>query len=251
VPRDANGTYTLPETYEAAIGAVTDEDDHNLPLLDIADELTASVPRAGTAAMTQNLPMGDNKITGMANGTSSTHAVTKSQLDSAFPPDTYVGITGNETIAGVKTFDSHPVGPDTDPTSSLEFARKSYVDARVLDTDAAHNTGTEGIAGVKTFSDIPLGPGSNPSTDNQAARKAYADTKVPIPTSSAFPIGFWGRSRILQPRLRVLSRATARRRCWPTCRWGRRKSPGLRTARPRRMRSRKRNSTPLRRVRIL
>lgn len=37
--------------------------------------------------------------------------------------------TGDETINGIKTFGSIPVGPANDPTSDNQFVRKAYVDA--------------------------------------------------------------------------------------------------------------------------
>lgn len=40
----------------------------------------------------------------------------------------YVETTGDETILGVKTFDSIPVGPASDPTTATQLTRKSYVD---------------------------------------------------------------------------------------------------------------------------
>jgi len=41
----------------------------------------------------------------------------------------YVATSGNQTIAGVKTFSSIPVGPASDPTTNNQLARKAYVDA--------------------------------------------------------------------------------------------------------------------------
>lgn len=41
---------------------------------------------------------------------------------------TAVLLTGDQTVAGVKTFTSIPVGPAADPTTDNQFARKSYVD---------------------------------------------------------------------------------------------------------------------------
>lgn len=40
-----------------------------------------------------------------------------------------VNTTGNQTISGVKTFSSFPVGPNANPTTALQFANKQYVDA--------------------------------------------------------------------------------------------------------------------------
>jgi hypothetical protein len=40
----------------------------------------------------------------------------------------YVGLTGNETIAGIKTFSSFPLTPSSAPTSDYQAANKKYVD---------------------------------------------------------------------------------------------------------------------------
>lgn len=39
-----------------------------------------------------------------------------------------VGLTGNETVAGIKTFSSFPVTPSSAPTANYEVANKKYVD---------------------------------------------------------------------------------------------------------------------------
>ena len=43
-----------------------------------------------------------------------------------------VGLTGNETVAGVKTFSSFPVTPSSAPTTDYQVANKLYVDTRVI-----------------------------------------------------------------------------------------------------------------------
>ena len=40
----------------------------------------------------------------------------------------YVGLTGDETVAGVKTFSSFPVTPSSAPSSDYQVANKKYVD---------------------------------------------------------------------------------------------------------------------------
>lgn len=98
-------------------------------------------------------------------------AATKQYVDAG--DATAVKLTGDQTVAGIKTFSSIPVLPASSPTTANQATRKQYVD----DLDAANVklTGAQTVAGVKTFSSIPVGPASNPTTDNQLSRKAYVD----------------------------------------------------------------------------
>lgn len=80
-----------------------------------------------------------------------------------------VSTTGNETIAGIKTFSSSPIVPA--PTSDLQAATKKYADD--LNNTAVHKTGAETVAGVKTFSSSPIVP--TPTSDTQATTKKYVD----------------------------------------------------------------------------
>ena len=68
----------------------------------------------------------------------------------------FVNKTGDETIAGVKTFTSSPVVPT--PTSSDNSTRvsttafvKTAVSSKADDNSAVHKTGDETITGLKTF----------------------------------------------------------------------------------------------------
>ncbi|HGQ6590426.1 TPA: hypothetical protein ACL006_000939 [Campylobacter coli] len=119
--------------------------------------------------------------------------------------------TGDETIAGVKTFSAPPVSA-TNPTANNQVANKSYVDtvgnskvalsgnqtiagvktfssSIVIPNATANNhatnlgqlnskvakTGDETIAGIKTFSAPPVSA-TNPTANNQVANKSYVDT---------------------------------------------------------------------------
>ena len=71
---------------------------------------------------------------------------------------TVVHKTGDEVIAGVKTFSSPPAVP---PDSFSENAIAGLVEdlaAKSDDTNVVHKTGPETIAGVKTFSSAPVVP---------------------------------------------------------------------------------------------
>ncbi|WP_060800812.1 coiled-coil domain-containing protein [Campylobacter coli] len=82
-----------------------------------------------------------------------------------------VAKTGDETIAGVKTFSVPPVSA-TNPTANNQVANKSYVDT--VGNSKVALSGNQTIAGVKTFS-VPPMCGANPTQDAQLARKWYVD----------------------------------------------------------------------------
>ncbi|EPJ0754618.1 hypothetical protein ACS14E_000274 [Campylobacter coli] len=82
-----------------------------------------------------------------------------------------VALSGNETIAGIKTFSVPPVSA-TNPTANNQVANKSYVDT--VGNSKVAKTGDETIAGVKTFNAAPV-CSANPTQDAQLARKWYVD----------------------------------------------------------------------------
>ncbi|EGA8551193.1 hypothetical protein [Campylobacter coli] len=82
-----------------------------------------------------------------------------------------VAKTGDETIAGVKTFSVPPVSA-TNPTANNQVANKSYVDT--VGNSKVALSGNQTIAGVKTFNAAPV-CGANPTQDAQLARKWYVD----------------------------------------------------------------------------
>ncbi|ELW5233581.1 hypothetical protein QL831_001341 [Campylobacter coli] len=82
-----------------------------------------------------------------------------------------VALSGNQTIAGVKTFSVPPVSA-TNPTANNQVANKSYVDT--VGNSKVSLNGNQTIAGVKTFNAAPV-CGANPTEDTQLARKWYVD----------------------------------------------------------------------------
>ncbi|EAI7747605.1 hypothetical protein CNW75_07980 [Campylobacter coli] len=82
-----------------------------------------------------------------------------------------VALSGNQTIAGIKTFSVPPVSA-TNPTANNQVANKSYVDT--VGNSKVALSGNQTIAGVKTFSAPPV-CGANPTQDAQLARKWYVD----------------------------------------------------------------------------
>ncbi|EIZ8408841.1 hypothetical protein MQX10_000637 [Campylobacter coli] len=104
----------------------------------------------------------DTKITEQINGA-------KTELNSKI--DNKVTKTGDETIAGIKTFSVPPVSA-TKPTANNQVANKSYVDT--VGNSKVALSGNQTIAGVKTFNAAPV-CGANPTQDAQLARKWYVD----------------------------------------------------------------------------
>ncbi|EAK6453754.1 hypothetical protein B6P43_05720 [Campylobacter coli] len=99
----------------------------------------------------------DTKITQQINGA-------KTELNSKI--DNKVTKTGNETIAGVKTFSSSIVIPNA--TANNHATNLGQLNGKVA------KTGNETIAGVKTFS-VPPVSATNPTANNQVANKSYVD----------------------------------------------------------------------------
>ncbi|HDU9143080.1 TPA: hypothetical protein RHA74_001813 [Campylobacter jejuni] len=82
-----------------------------------------------------------------------------------------VAKTGDETIAGIKTFSVPPVSA-TNPTANNQVANKSYVDT--VGNSKVALSGNQTIAGIKTFNAAPV-CSANPTEDTQLARKWYVD----------------------------------------------------------------------------
>ncbi|EGC9982185.1 hypothetical protein GL517_00680 [Campylobacter coli] len=82
-----------------------------------------------------------------------------------------VAKTGDETIAGIKTFSTPPVS-ETNPTANNQVANKSYVDT--VGNSKVALSGNQTIAGIKTFNAAPV-CSANPTEDTQLARKWYVD----------------------------------------------------------------------------
>lgn len=80
----SSGTYSLPAGQPVVNGTVIDATVFNTLTTDIANELTNSLPRDGTAPPTANLPMGNFKITGLANGTVATDAAAFGQIPTSY-----------------------------------------------------------------------------------------------------------------------------------------------------------------------
>lgn len=72
MPRNSSGVYSLPDGYRAATGETILASQHNPPLEDVAQALTGSVPRNGSAPMTAPHKAADGDATSPGYGFNST-----------------------------------------------------------------------------------------------------------------------------------------------------------------------------------
>ncbi|EOH2621634.1 hypothetical protein ACLWXD_001462 [Campylobacter coli] len=126
------------------------------------NEIDAKANEYDIANINAQVQAMDTKITEQINGA-------KTELNSKI--DNKVTKTGDETIAGVKTFSVPPVSA-TNPTANNQVANKSYVDT--VGNSKVSLNGNQTIAGVKTFNAAPV-CSANPTEDAQLARKWYVD----------------------------------------------------------------------------
>lgn len=80
MPRASDGSYSLPPGTLVSTGDTVLVSQHNPAMGDIAASLTNSLDRDGKGGMRASLPMGGNRITGLAEGTADDDAVTVAQL---------------------------------------------------------------------------------------------------------------------------------------------------------------------------
>jgi microcystin-dependent protein len=83
LPRDSQGTYSLPSGTLVNTGDTILVNQHNPAMQDIATSLSNSLDRDGKGGMRADLPMGGNRITNLADGVDAQDAATVAQLSAA------------------------------------------------------------------------------------------------------------------------------------------------------------------------
>lgn len=106
--RNGSGVYNLPAGQPVVTGTVISASVQNTLMQDVANALTTSLATDGQTAMSANLPMGNNKITGLLSGVAPGDAVNLSQLTT--------GLAGSVT----QTFS---VAPATLSTQAPQFGQ--------------------------------------------------------------------------------------------------------------------------------
>lgn len=101
MPFDGSGNYTPPSPeYPVVSGTPILAADWNAIIADIATALSGVITRDGQSPPSASIPMGSQKITGLAPGTASTDAVNLSQLQQFVPPGVMMDYAGAAAPTG-------------------------------------------------------------------------------------------------------------------------------------------------------
>lgn len=143
----SSGTYSLPAGQPVVAGTTISDTVFNTLMADIANEITNSIPRDGTAPPTANLPMGNFKITGLGNGTLATDAAAFGQLTATNTVNTPAGNIAATTVqAALNELDTEKakIGANSDITSLTAVT-------------TINRTGGTSINGTNTNDDAAIG----------------------------------------------------------------------------------------------
>lgn len=115
--RNGSGTYSLPAGNPVVTNTTISSTWANSTLSDIANALTGSVASDGQTTMSGNLQMGNNLITGLADGTNATDAATVGQL-SGMIRQTVTATFNTQSTTTSSSFVNTSVTATITPTSS-------------------------------------------------------------------------------------------------------------------------------------
>ena len=100
MPDDPNGNYSLPGVSIVSDGQTALATQHNSPLQDMAQALTARLSRNGAGGMLGNFNVNGFRVTNVATPSASTDAVTKAYADALLPIGMVVDFAGQTPPAG-------------------------------------------------------------------------------------------------------------------------------------------------------
>ena len=145
----------------------------------VTTSIATKLPKDGSEAMTGDLAMGTNKVTGVGDPTSAQDAATKTYVDTA---DALKLNLAGGTMSGAIAMGTNKITGLGDPTSTQDAATKTYVDtADALKLNLAGGTMTGNIVlGANKATST-----ATPTADDDLTRKAYVDGILGSATAAA------------------------------------------------------------------
>jgi hypothetical protein len=195
MPRSA-GVYALPLPPFVA-GARILSNDVNTDLADIATALTGSVARDGTAGMLAALPMGANKITGLAAASAAGDAVRYEQVGETVLARTVISGTPTAVdFALPNGFTSFRLVGTTIFSASGSFNLRLRISTN---GGASYDAGGTDYASAYSFQSSTLDAGSTGNsgivmTPSSPASNPHNFTAFIVPGDGAFGLRAWGNS---------------------------------------------------------
>lgn len=189
---DAGDTYIV--TVAGKIGGASGEE------VTVGDMIVCKETNAGGTQATvgskffivqANINDGTETVKGYVQFTTDAEAIAGSLKTKAVHPSglkahvdaVAVKLTGNQTVAGKKTFSTVPASSQ-DASAATDLVRKSQMDTALAtkanDGDVVKLTGIQTIAGIKTFNSSPVVPNATLAT--QAVNKGQLDSAVAAAT---------------------------------------------------------------------
>ena len=89
---------------------------------------TIATTKASEASSSASSALDSKNASKISETNAKTSEINAKQYAESINPNEFVKKTGNETIAGIKTFSSFPVSPSSSPTADYQIANKKYVD---------------------------------------------------------------------------------------------------------------------------
>lgn len=161
----ANADAATKAYVDGAVSGVTFNDTH-------------LVARDGSRAMTGNLPLATNKITGLGNPTVAQDAATKAYVDTTvagvtFDDSALVKRDGSRAMTGSLPFATNKITGLGNPTDAQDAATKAYVDAE--DATLLKVNGSRALTGDLNLGTHKITNVVNPASAQDAATKDYVD----------------------------------------------------------------------------
>lgn len=171
--RNGSGVYSLPAGNPVVTGTTISSSWANTTLSDIATALTGSVAADGQTAMTGNLQMGNNKITGLAVATASGDALSYGQAATI----SALTVSGAFAANGGATLGDASGDALTINSSAVSIPNGLNFDSNTLVIDATNNRVGVGTASPTYLLDV-LASGATSATNSFSVARITGASSV-------------------------------------------------------------------------